>query len=251
MKLVKIQAIEMEKTAHLNGGSKHIQHYNKALEREKQIITKYIEVSCRQLCAKLTNTLPREVRDMVYSKMLYNGGYPEIKVPQYDTNYEPSSIYPTSYADCPPQFVRKFFGRNGKYCFDDACVGTTFATEFTQAFYGVSTFVFPPYTVRNLPLLLRANEPMLSDSIRPLALVNHLELHFFPDVSKADLEALSCLYKLESQVEIVFILFSRRLQRLNPRYKVEEHLDSDLHLLPIVRKLQNSKHKCKWKIGFI
>lgn len=187
MKLVKVQAKELKKRSHLNDRTKCIQNYNKAAHRVEQMIATYSELACRKLCAAITNTFPREIRDMIYFQMLRDKTYPKVPLKQYDMSYEPLLISPTSYEGFPLQFIRKGFGFIGKYCFDSLYVGPCFATEFTQACYMASTFICSPNTIHKLLLLLRADAITPSYVIRPLELISHLELCFYPKLGKADL----------------------------------------------------------------
>ncbi|KAK3214934.1 hypothetical protein GRF29_19g1723877 [Pseudopithomyces chartarum] len=110
MKLVKVQAKELKKRSHLNDRTKCIQNYNKAAHRVEQMIATYSELACRKLCAAITNTFPREIRDMIYFQMLRDKTYPKVPLKQYDMSYEPLLISPTSYEGFPLQFIRKGFG---------------------------------------------------------------------------------------------------------------------------------------------
>jgi hypothetical protein len=251
MKLVKVQAKELKKRSHLNDRTKCIQNYNKAGHRVEQTIVTYSELACRQLCAAITNTFPREIRDMIYFQMLRDKTYPKVPLKQYDMSYEPLLISPTSYQEFPPQFIRKGFGFIGKYCFDSVYVGSCFATEFTQACYLASTFICSPNTILKLPLLLRADAITPSHAIRPLELISHLELCFYPKLSRADLEALASLSKLKRKVSVVFVLHSREYRTLNTMAEIREYLDAYEDLYPVVCQTREYGHKLRVEFCWI
>ncbi|KAI4624868.1 uncharacterized protein J4E87_005349 [Alternaria ethzedia] len=130
-------------------------------------------LACLQLCATLHTTLPRELRDMVYSEII-GPYYREIVTGHKD--HRRHVIQSTS-MDFVNQEIRglKSTGQRGLKWWLDSYMGREVATEIVESWYGSRTFCFSHRRLNLIPDFLERD--VFSKGLKPGLIVQHMHVH--------------------------------------------------------------------------
>ncbi|KAI4708508.1 hypothetical protein J4E89_006564 [Alternaria sp. Ai002NY15] len=130
-------------------------------------------LTCLQLCATLHTTLPRELRDMVYSEII-GPYYREIVTGHRDWRKD---VIQSTKMDFVNQGIRgrKSTEQRGLKWWLDSYVGRAVATEIVEAWYRGRTFCFSHRRLNLIPDFLERD--VFSKGLEPGLIVQHMHVH--------------------------------------------------------------------------
>ncbi|KAI4935557.1 uncharacterized protein J4E92_002848 [Alternaria infectoria] len=180
-------------------------------------------LTCLQLCAKLHTTLPRELRDMVYSEII-GPYYREIVTGHRDWRKD---VIQSTKMDFVNQGIRglKSSEQSGLKWWLDSYMGREVATEIVEAWYRGRTFCFSHRRLNLIPDFLERD--VFSKGLKPGLIIQHMHVHVAEYQTKTDYfdELRDTLGKIENKDVNLHIrlihrtsMSARRLQleRLGP-----------------------------------
>jgi len=130
-------------------------------------------LTCLQLCATLHTTLPRELRDMLYSEII-GPYYREIVTGHKDQRKD---VIQSTKMDFVNQGIRglKSSEQRGLKWWLDSYMGREVATEMVERWYASRTFCFSHRRLNLIPDFLERD--VFSKGLKPGLIIQHIHVH--------------------------------------------------------------------------
>lgn len=224
------------------------------------LFRRFNRISCRQLCHKVQETLPREVRDMIYTAML-DRGHASKNCIQLSRAAHERHLGPLSLADreFPPSICR--FGMPEivyQHCWETDLCGSKFVQELVEMCYRDKTFEFRQQDVYLLPAFLgqeaySSAAQVQENAVVPLEQVGKLRLLVRPTGNgwEFTLKMLKSLLELKRKAKLDFILDQPLLIHSGTEVEIDRGVYGFQALFPLLASIRDRGHTVRVYFGSV